>query len=196
MAVNSSRRIYGLAARMRFEGANGRGFRRKASAIEGANVRGFRRKASAMEGENGSISVLTIGLFLLAVALLVIITDIGSLIVAKRSLIHITESAGIRATHQLDLAEYYRGVTNVEIPINCEMALATVNDELGQWITSQSEMKRRELTRVELLNFSCNGNRIELTTSAEAKLPFPLPGAVLPYVELHATVGVESRRKR
>ena len=164
--------------------------------IRGAKGRGLRRRASAIEGENGSISVLTIGLFLLTVALLVIITDIGSVIVAKRSLIHVTESAGIRATHQLDLEEYYRGATSVEIPINCDMALATINDELEQWITTQSEMKRRELTRVELLDFSCNGNRIELTTSAEAKLPFPLPGAILPNVELHATVGVESKRKR
>ena len=162
----------------------------------GAQRRELLFERRAIERESGSISVLTIGLFLLTVALLVIITDIGSVIVAKRSLIHMTESAGIRATHQLDLEEYYRGVASVEIPINCEMALASIKDELGQWATSNSEMKRRELTRVELLDFSCNGNRIELTTLAQAKLPFPLPGATLPYVELHATVGVESNRKR
>ncbi len=179
--MNSSLRIYGLMPRMKFDESKGRGLRRKASAIE---------------GENGSISVLTIGLFLLTVALLVIITDIGSVIVAKRSLTHVTESAGIRATHQLDLEEYYRGVTSVEIPINCQMALATINDELGQWSNSSSGMKRREITRVELIDFSCNGNRIELTTAAEARLPFPLPGAVLPSVEIYATVGVESTRKR
>ena len=163
---------------------------------EGGRRRGLRKKTPAIEGESGSISVLTIGLFLLTVALLVIITDIGSVIAAKRSLIHITESAGIRATHQLNLEEYYRGAVSMEIPINCDMALASVKDELGQWFTSNSEMKRRELTQVELLDFSCNGNRIELTTLAQAKLPFSLPGAALPYVELHATVGVESNRKR
>ena len=181
MAVNSFRRVYGVRPRRR---------------CERANRRGLRKKTCAIEGESGSISVLTIGLFLLTVALLVIITDIGSVIVAKRSLIHMTESAGIRATLQLDLEEYYRGVASVEIPINCDMALASVKDELEQWATSNSEMKRRELTRVELLDFSCNGNRIELTTLAQAKLPFPLPGSTLPYVELHATVGVESNRKR
>ena len=148
------------------------------------------------KSEKGSISVLTIGLFLLTVALLIIITDIGSVIVARRSLIQVTESAAIRATHQLDLSSYYRGEEGVDIPINCAVALSTINDELHQWTISSSEMKRKELHRVKLLDFSCSGNRIELATSAEAVLPFPMPGSALPSVEIGATVAAESNRKR
>ncbi len=171
-------------------------FREIVDALPKINSNGIRRVKVHGSGEKGSISVLTIGLFLLTVALLIIITDIGSVIVAKRSLIQVTESAGIRATHQLDLEGYYRGVAGVDIPINCRAALSSINEELGQWITSDSEMKRKELHRVELLDFSCNGNQIELTTSAKANLPFPLPGSALPYVDIRATVAVESNRKR
>ena len=82
------------------------------------------------DGERGSISVLTIGLFhhyLLAY----LITDIATIAVAKRSLVHATESAALRAVQSLDRAAYYRGDTGIDIPIDCSTARLRVIEELG-----------------------------------------------------------------
>lgn len=70
--------------------------------------RNFRQIREVERRNKGSISILTIGLFLVTVAMLILITDVGSMIVAKRSLVHVTEAAAIRAAHELDLESYYR----------------------------------------------------------------------------------------
>ena len=146
--------------------------------------------------ERGSISVLTIGLFLVTVAMLFLITDVASIIVTKRSLVHVTEAAAMSATHQLDLGAYYQGTKRAAIPIDCARALSRVRDELGGWISTPSESKREELRLVEIVEFSCEGNRILLTTSAMATLPFRLPGSSLSHVEIRATVAAESNRSQ
>ncbi|HUW88748.1 MAG TPA: hypothetical protein VMW30_10325 [Candidatus Paceibacterota bacterium] len=146
--------------------------------------------------EKGSISILTIGLFLVTVSTLFLITDIASIIVAKRSLVHVTEAAAMRATHQLDLGAYYQGTEATTIPIDCASALSGVRDELGEWISTPSQLRREELRRVEIVGFSCESNRILLTTSAIATLPFRLPGSALSNVEIHATVAAQSNRSQ
>jgi hypothetical protein len=146
--------------------------------------------------EEGSISILTIGLFLLTVSALFLMTDIASVIVAKRSLVHVTEAAAMRATHQLDLGAYYRGSRNQPIPIDCASALSKINDELDGWISTPSQLRREELHRVEIVGFSCEDNRILLMTTAVATLPFRLPGSSLVDVEIHATVAAQSNRSQ
>lgn len=146
--------------------------------------------------ERGSISVLTIGLFLVTVSALFLLTDIATIIVAKRSLVHVAEAAAMRATHQLDLGAYYQGRKEATIPIDCASALSTINGELSEWISAPSQLKREELRRVEITGFSCEENRILLTTSAVATLPFRLPGSSLSTVEIHATVAAESNRRQ
>ncbi|MDP1721466.1 MAG: pilus assembly protein TadG-related protein [Candidatus Nanopelagicaceae bacterium] len=146
--------------------------------------------------EEGSISILTIGLFLVTVSALFLVTDIASIIVAKRSLAHVTEAAAMRATHQLDLGAYYRGSKESAIPIDCASALSRITDELGDWISTPSQLRRKELHRVEIVGFSCEENRILLTTTAVATLPFRLPGSSLSKVEIHATVAAESNRSQ
>lgn len=147
-------------------------------------------------GEGGSISVLTIGLFLVTVSALFLITDIAAIIVAKRSLVHVTESAAMRATHQLDLGAYYQGRTQVAIPIDCSSALSSVKGELDEWISTPSQARRKELRSVEITGFTCEENRILLTTSAVANLPFRLLGSSLSTVEIRATVAAESNRRQ
>ena len=145
--------------------------------------------------EQGSISLLTIGLFVLTVSMLILVTDIAAMAVAKRSLLHASESAAIRAAHNLDLAAYYRGVSGVKIPIDCQMAYAQVIEELNQWLQGDSEFKREELEAAQLVEFNCAGNRVRLVTSARARLPFVLPGSSMNYLEVNATVTAESDQK-
>jgi hypothetical protein len=145
--------------------------------------------------EEGSISVLTMGLFLITVALLILITDIASIAVSKQSLVHASESVAIRATHNVDLGAYYRGNSGVSVPIDCQQAYRKINSEFGDWLESDGEIRRTELKDVRLTDFSCSGNRVLLSSSALAVLPLRLP-AFPTTVEIHTTVEAESDRMR
>lgn len=155
----------------------------------------IRRTFERLQAENGSISVLTIGLFLISVILLIVITDIASISVAKESLVHVSEAAAIRATHSVDLGSYYRGDTGVSIPIDCQMAHQKAVEEISLWTQSDGGIHRPELQQVWMTDFSCIGNHVQLSTSARAILPFRLPRSV-DFVDIHATVEAESDRVR
>jgi len=156
---------------------------------------GTRKVFGRFRDEEGSISVLTIGLFMVTVALLVLITDIASISVSKQSLVHATESAAIRASHNVDLGSYYRGNTGVTVPIDCQAAYQKVIEELNLWINSDGDIHRPELEQIQLTDFSCSGNRVELSTSARAILPFRLPQSSQS-VEIHTTIEAQSDRAR
>lgn len=148
-----------------------------------------------LEDDEGSISVLTLGLFVLTVAILVLLTDIASIEVSKQSLVHVSESAAIRAAHNVDLAAYYRGTSEVSVPIDCSVAYSKVVEELNDWTGGGSDIRRPELERISLTHFSCSENRVQLSTSARTFLPFRLPQG-LTSVEIHTTVEAQSDRVR
>lgn len=150
---------------------------------------GFRR----LGGEEGSISVLTIGLFTVTVGLLILITDVASISVSKQSLVHATESAAIRATHTLDIGSYYRGGNGVAVPIDCNVSYQRVIEELSLWMQSDGELRRKELQKISLTDFSCSGNKVRISTSALAFLPFRLSQS-FSSVEIHASVEAQSDR--
>jgi hypothetical protein len=152
-------------------------------------------RLNKIKDEEGSISVLTMGLFLVTVALLILITDIASIAVSKQSLVHASESAAIHATHNVDLGAYYRGNSGVSVPIDCQEAYKKIADELRDWISSDGEIRRTELSDVQVTDFSCSGNRVLLTSSAHAVLPLRLP-AFPATIEIHTTVEAEADRMR
>lgn len=148
-----------------------------------------------LRDEDGSISVLTIGLFLISVVLLILVTDVASISVARESLVHVSEAAAIRASHSVDLGSYYRGDTGVSIPIDCQVAYQKAAEEISLWTQSDGSIHRAELQQVWMTDFSCSGNRVQLSTSARAILPFRLPQSATS-VDIHATVEAESDRVR
>lgn len=148
-----------------------------------------------LKSDEGSISILTMGLFLVTIAILILITDLASMSVSKQSLVHASESAAIRASHSVDLASYYKGNSGVSVPIDCQDAYIKAIEDLSQWAVGGRELHRIELDQIALTDFSCSGNRVRLSTSARAVLPFRLPQAPA-YVEVHATVEAESDRVR
>jgi len=170
-------------------------------AVAGNHFRGFRIlrvKSSAVrtqvDNEMGSISVITIGLFLVTIALLALITDIGSVAVAKRSLVHVTESAAIRAAHMINERSYYEDGASPGVPIDCPAARQEVNEEFDSWMQSSISSRRPELESIWVTNFSCAGAFLELAASARARLPFRLPSSSVAFVEIHSTVAVQSDR--
>lgn len=144
--------------------------------------------------EQGSVSVLTLGLFILTVAMLILTTDIASIAVSKQSLVHASEAAAIRAVHNVDLALYYRGNSGVSVPIDCKSAYAAVIEELNGWAQGDGRIRRTELRDLSLTDFVCAGDRVRISTSANVSLPFRLPQSSLSRLEIHATVEAQSQR--
>lgn len=161
------------------------------------------KTSNRVHSEEGSISVVVIGLFVITIASLMVMTDVSAMIVAKRSLVQATEAAAQRGVHTLDKSEYYQGKGNIftvplavatgrehpTIPIDCTRGGVEVLLELNSWSNDQSDMKWRQLKGIELTEFSCDGKSLQISTRSEMKLPFKLPFATTYSVFLTATAG-------
>ena len=155
----------------------------------------YSKLKSKAKQEQGSISVLTLGLFLMTITFATLMTDIASIAIAKRSLIQASEAAVVRAVQSLDKSAYYQSNTSIVIPIDCSMARMKVIQELGLWMQNGAQMLRPELEEIALVDFYCLDNVLRINTTAKAKLPFRLPNSSLVNVEIHARVGAQSRRQ-
>jgi hypothetical protein len=166
-----------------------------------------RSRRTTLGSEDGSISVVVIGLFVITVASLMVMTDVSALIVAKRSLVQATEAAAQRGVHTLDKSEYYQGKANMftvpmalatnrehpSIPIDCTRGGVEVLLELNSWSNDESDMKWQQLKGIQLTDFSCDGASLEISTRSEMKLPFKLPFTSTDSVFLTATSGTTNK---
>ena len=144
---------------------------------------------SRTRDERGSLSVVIIGLFVVTVASLMVMTDIATVMVSKRSLTQATEAAAMRGVHTLDHDSYYTGKgtrattplalikkrEHPAIPIDCNQAVLDVMLELHNWSADDSSMKRQELQGIVLTDFMCDGTSVEISTYATVKFPFMVP---------------------
>ena len=156
--------------------------------------------------EEGSISLLIIGLFVVTVATLLIITNIASIAIAQRSLVQASEAAVQRAVQNLDLKAYYvgeggmlSGILNngaAPIPIECSSANSAISDELRHWNSANSSLLRREIRDIWMSEFNCDGVSVGISTTAFAVLPLQLPFVNLKNIELHTSVGATNTRSK
>ena len=168
-----------------------------------------RELSQKFSGEEGSISLLIIGLFIVTIFSIMVMSDIGSIAIAQRSLVQASESASQRGTHELDLDNYYKGKGTIftplirsrysapnarRIPINCSNGYSEVVKELRDWSASSSAQKRIELGEITLESFECDGYAIAISTRVIAKLPFAIPLTSMNQIQLHAGVATENQR--
>jgi len=166
----------------------------------------IRRVFSASKEEDGSISLLIIGLFVLTLATLLVITNIAAIAIAQRSLVQASEAAVQRGVQNLDLNAYYvgkggmlSGVLNnneTAIPIECNAASSAINDELRHWNSSNNSLLRREIRDIWMSEINCDGVSVGISTSAFAVLPLQLPFINLKNIELHTSVGATNTRSK
>ena len=166
-----------------------------------------------LQSEDGSISVLVFGLFAVVLLSGAVLTDISAVIVAQRSLVQATESAAQSAAHALDLDSYYQGkhsalsflVSDASpvIPIDCKAASNRASETLADIANtsnlnygSSKQLVRRELSNVHISEFQCNGKEVLITASAKAWLPISLSLFSFESVELSASAGTTSVKKR
>jgi hypothetical protein len=166
-----------------------------------------------LKNEDGSISVLVFGLFSVVLLSGVVLTNISAVIVAQRSLTQATESAAQSAAHALDLDTYYQGKhsalsflvsdTSPVIPIDCKAASGRASETLADIANTSNrnygtnkELLRRELSDVHISEFQCNGTEVLITASAKAWLPISLSLFSFESVDLSASAGTTSVKKR
>jgi len=166
-----------------------------------------KRFIKRIKEESGSLSVVVIGLFVITAASLMVMTDIATIMVAKRSLTQATEAAAQRGVHTLDKSAYYQGkgtiftvplafATNREhpdIPIDCENGGVEVILELESWSNDSSNMKIRQLKDIQLTSFECDGQNLQIHTRSEVELPFKVPFSSTTSVFLRARAGVTNQ---
>lgn len=165
----------------------------------------MRRKLSRfIRAEDGSISVLTIGLFTLLLSLVLVLSDITAVYLAKRTLIIASEAAVQRGSRNLNQAAYYSGEYNFNeflqgllgygeedpgIPIDCSAGLTDARELLANWQGRERNITRPGISGLRLTDFQCDGYQIYLESSAVVKLPFPLAFIGINEVEINSSAG-------
>jgi len=160
-----------------------------------------------MSDESGSIAVIVIGLFVITVASLMVMTDVSTVIVAKRSLAQATEAAAQRGVHTLNKNSYYQGKANIftvpmaiatnrahpVIPIDCNRGGFEVLLELHSWSNDDSDLKWHQLKGIQLTNYQCDGQSLDIETRSEVNLPFRVPFTSIDSVFLTASAGTTNQ---
>jgi len=166
-------------------------------------LRSFVRRLKYFTDETGSIAVIVIGLFVITVASLMLMSDVSSVIIAKRSLAQATEAAAQRGVHTLNKSIYYQGKANMftvplarathrahpVIPIDCNRGGLEVLLELNSWSNDDSDLKWHKLKGIQLTNYQCDGQSLAIQTRSEVNLPFRVPFSSIDSVFLTASAG-------
>ena len=160
-----------------------------------------------LKDESGSIAVIIIGLFVVTVAALMVMTDVSTIIIAKRSLAQATEAAAQRGVHTLDKSAYYQGKANMltaplaiatnrahsVIPIDCTRGGIEVMLELRSWSKDETDLKWQYLDGIQLTNFQCDGKSLIIQTRSEVQLPFKIPFTTIDSAFLTASAGTTNQ---
>jgi hypothetical protein len=169
-----------------------------------------RLRVKLLRDERGSISILIMGLFLLSVITLMVLTDISSVYLAKRTLTQATEAAAQRGVSNLDLQKYYEksytavrfglnllgeGEKDPGIPIDCVKGRADAVDAMNSWIGQDASITRKNLLAIRIEEISCDGYELGIRTSARVVLPFNLPLLNQSEVPITSKVGIFDERK-
>jgi hypothetical protein len=163
-----------------------------------------------LKNQRGSISLLTLGLFMLTLITLIVLTDISSVYIAKRALTQASEAAAQRGVRNLNLEKYYASEYNVNrfamnlfasgerdpgIPIDCVKGEEDSVSAMKDWISIGGAVSRKNLTQIRIEDFQCDGYEIGIRTAAFVALPFVLPFIGIEKVQISSKVSTFAERK-
>jgi hypothetical protein len=145
---------------------------------------------------------------------LVILTNISSIYLAKRALTQASEAAVQRGVRNLDLQTYYQsdynfwqfawnltgeGETDPGIPIDCQKGRDDALSAMEKWMqlseSKETANGRENLEGIRVNRVECDGYQLTISTSADVRLPFLLPFINLDYVEISTTVASIAQRR-
>jgi hypothetical protein len=153
-------------------------------------VKTLEKLSSKVRDERGSISILTIALFLITISLLMITTNIATVTLAKRTLTQSAESVAQRGAHFLDEDAYYSGkfnaITMVQnlfgqgpddpgIPIDCQKAQAGIAEAMDDLANESELLVDKGAHNLEIVDIICDGRDLRVALQVEVDLPFQIP---------------------
>lgn len=157
-----------------------------------------------LRDEQGSLSILILALLLASILLLMALTNISSVYLAKRALTQGTEAATQRGVRNLNFEKYYEKQSilldnDPGIPIDCSQGRIDSLEAMDSWISlSKNEVQslgRANLINVEISEFRCDGYEISLSTLARIKLPFTVSLFGIEEVQIRSQVSSIAERK-
>jgi hypothetical protein len=152
-------------------------------------VKTLEKLSSKVRDERGSISILTIALFLITISLLMITTNIATVTLAKRTLTQSAESVAQRGAHFLDEDAYYSGkfnaITMVQnlfgqgpddpgIPIDCQKAQAGIAEAMDDLANESELLVDKGAHNLEIVDIICDGRDLRVALQVEVDLPFQI----------------------
>ena len=150
----------------------------------------LQRISLLVRDERGSISILTIALFLITISLLMIMTNIATVTLAKRTLTQSAESVAQRGAHFLDEDAYYSGkfnaITMVQnlfgqgpddpgVPIDCQKAQAGIAEAIEDLANESELLIDKGAHNLEIVEIVCDGRDLRVDLQVEVDLPFQIP---------------------
>lgn len=165
--------------------------------------------ARELRDERGSISVLTIALFLITVVLVMMTTNISAVAVAKKNLTQSAESVAQRGAHFLDRDLYYSGkfnaITMVQnlfgagptdpgIPIDCDAAQMGINEAVEDLYSEKKLLISERIQELRVSEILCDSQYIRVELVAVVTLPFQLPFLNLDRVTLKSVATTFNQR--
>jgi len=112
--------------------------------------------------DRGSLSLLTIGLALIALLLIGVVTDASRLWLAKRGLASAADSAALAGTRALDRDRYYASGPGDTLPLSPSGVRAAV----------RSHLKSARLDDVRATAISTDGTTVTVTLATRVELVF------------------------
>jgi hypothetical protein len=158
-----------------------------------ARVSIFKNIRALVRNERGSLTILSMSLFFLMVVMSFAILNTSSAMLAKRELIQIGEVAITRATHNLDVSNYYAGTSlgngggkELALPINCSAAFQTFMQQIS--------LENLRSHPIGFSEWSCDGiaTSAKVTSRAEHLLRIPFMSMDATYT-LSATISAHNR---
>ena len=165
--------------------------------------------ARELRDERGSISVLTIALFLITLVLVMMTTNISAVAVAKKNLTQSAESVAQRGAHFLDRDLYYSGkfnaITMVQnlfgagptdpgIPIDCDAAQMGINEAVEDLYSEKKLLISERIQELRVSEILCDSQDIRVELVAVITLPFQLPFLNLDRVTLKSAATTFNQR--
>ncbi len=154
-----------------------------------------------LKSDRGSISILIFGLFSVVLITALMLTNISSIYIAKRTLTLATEAAAQQGAKNLDAKAYYSGEFNLTraqltllgmgekdpgIPIDCTAGSRDAAIVLSSWDSRDISSNTRNLTSIEVDEISCDGFEISISTLGIVRIPIPIPFIELEFIKIQS----------
>ena len=134
--------------------------------------------------DEGSILLLTLGFAIVAMALVLVVTDASKVFLTRRSLVSAADAAALAGAQSLDREQFYTGKTDT-LPLDATAAADAVRTYIDDADLAQT------YTDFELVSVEVADGEVTVTVRARSLLPFGSyvghPDGVVVEATAHAT---------